>query len=205
MKSAEKKNPNKSINFQNIYLKSSDCPSFSQLKMPLTESEWRRNQTALNQLKKQSTTNQGNESGCTTVNPRERPKGNVNNVNSIILPPASSSNNTSTSINNMNVKPRTQSNAPSNKQSPFQTSYNVNVNVIAPTTSSAFTNSKNNNILGFDDDFNSTPIHVYTNSNQNMASLPLNASNNSLNVNNKSPLLLPAPNERKSHRRSVSQ
>jgi hypothetical protein len=171
--------------------------------MPLTESEWRRNQAAMNQLKKQSAMNQGNESGCTTVNPRERPKGNVNNVNSIILPPASSSNNASTSIKNINVKPRTQSNAPSNKQSPFQTTNNVNVNLIAPSTSSTFTNSKNNDILGFDDDFNSTPIHVYTNSNQNIASLQMNTSNHSLN--NKSPLLLPAPNERKSHRRSVSQ
>jgi hypothetical protein len=171
--------------------------------MPLTESEWRRNQIAMSQLKKQATTNHGNESGCTTVNPRERPKGNLNNLNSIILPPSSNSNNSNTSINNsISVKTRTHSNTP-----PF-------VNVVAPpvstfpsnsSNSNVFANNNSNSLLGFDDDFNSAPIQAHTNLNSNISRSPMNTSTNTINTNNKSPLLLPAPNERKGHRRSASQ
>ena len=173
--------------------------------MPLTESEWRRNQIAMSQLKKQATTNHGNESGCTTVNPRERPKGNLNNLNSIILPPSSNSNNSNTSINSISVKTITHSNTP-----PVPTI----VNVVAPpvstftnnsSNSNVFANNNSNSILGFDDDFNSVPIQAQTNFNSNISRSPMNTSTNSINTNNKSPLLLPAPNERKGHRRSASQ
>lgn len=80
----------------------SPIPSFENLTAPMTESEWR-NWNQQNQLKKQQNNlNSISTETTTTVNPRERPKGNLNKI--IPLTGSNSVQNTPSKLN-MPIKP----------------------------------------------------------------------------------------------------
>lgn len=168
--------------------------------MPLTETEWRKNQLAINQAKKQANSTQSGESNFTSVNPRERPKANLNNLHS-------SNSNLNSSIN-ISLPRVAATIKPPVSTSPFTASPSAN------SKNSSSINNNKNDLLGFDDDFNlnTSPVSnqslFKSSANPYSSSITNSAQNININVttaNNKSSLLLPAPNERKSHRRSASQ
>lgn len=154
----------------------------------------------MNQQKKQQIASNENNT-TTTVNPRERPKANINPINPILQ------------LSNSNFSKRTPS------QPPAISSSNQKINVsIKPTP---FLNEPSNSQVakegfGFDDDFSSlnpaslTPTNVQAASPiQNNLSLPVNnpisnsLSSNEL-INNQDLFQVPS-NEKKMHRRSASQ
>jgi hypothetical protein len=185
-----------------IYFKKSEIPNFSQLQTPLTETEWRKAALMMNQQKRQQTASNENNT-TTTVNPRERPKANINPTNPIL------------SLSNSNFSKR----APS--QPPASSSSNQKINVsIKPTP---FLNEPSNSQIskegfGFDDDFSSlnpgslAPTNFQeTSLNPNMIknnTIPSPVINNSISnelINSQDLFQIPPPIEKKSHRRSASQ
>jgi AP2-associated kinase len=183
--------------------KSSEIPTFSQLQAPLTDTEWRKTALMMNQQKKQQTASNENNT-TTTVNPRERPKANINPINPILQ------------LSNSNFSKRTPS------QPPAVSSSNQKINVSIKPTPFSFLNEPSQSQVskeggfGFDDDFSSlnpaslTPTNVQAASPiQNNTSLPVNnpisnsLSSNEL-INNQDLFQVPSI-EKKMHRRSASQ
>ena len=205
---------------------SSEYPNFNQLTMPLTESEWRKNITALNQLKKQS--HLGSTEGIsTTVNPRERPKANNANAaaNPMISLAPGAANILSVNCNSANsrlrpslpIKPPLPTGSTSSLSSSpqqLQTQLPSSSNSSSPfSNNNSSQQASSNQLLGFDDDFNflntpnSTQPEQQACTMQSISKTPLNSISNVVSPLSRSPQLLqPAPSEKKtSHRRSVSQ
>ncbi len=151
-----------SINF--LIIKKNEIPNFNSLTMPLTESEWRRN--AIANSTNQSVNKNNNKtiiSSETAVNPRERPKGNLN-TNNTIIPLVHSSfvgttannnnNNNNITSNNSNqivIKPRNQSVA-------ANTAHNKSMTISikppqAPNPPNLSNIQQQQPKIGFDDDF----------------------------------------------------
>lgn len=169
--------------------------NFNTLPMPLTESDWRRNSLA--NISSSNTTQQqkskqipGEQIASTAVNPRERPKGNLN-TNNTILPLSHSPfvANSTPGTNPVIIKPRNQSLANTNPNK----SINVSIkppqppqHIVAPQV------QQNQPKIGFDDDFGSL------NAANKQPLSPTNQYELNQDVNKQTV-------EKKSHRRSASQ
>jgi hypothetical protein len=127
--------------------------------MPLTETEWRKNSLSAGSLHSGQSHNQQQQqtktkpliSSETAVNPRERPKGNLNATNTII--PLTHSGAINNGANVIQIKPRNQSVA---NPSPNKL---INVSIKPPQSTTHHHQPHpalpSQQRIGFDDDFNS--------------------------------------------------
>lgn len=126
---------NKKINlYTSLFKQNSEVPNFDAISVPMTESEWKKSSSLA--VKKSFNTPVMEQS--TTVNPRERPKANINHTNNILQLP-----------NQNIVKTKPINNA-------AQTKLTVSIKPKVENENSAFlTPTNSQGPLGFDDDFGS--------------------------------------------------
>ncbi len=143
--------------------KSSEVVSFAQLKAPLSETEWKKlsssamssaSNSAIGQQAQSQTANKKSNlinEPTTTVNPRERPKANLNAINNII-PLAN---------NAANICNKTASKQQVAQQAQSKLSVSIKPSVATSSLSTNQFDKNDQQPLGFDDDFNiaqSVPI-----------------------------------------------
>lgn len=171
-----------------MLFKSSEIPNINNLNPPLTESEWKKTAFTVNSSNQMKKTVHNNlDSTNTTVNPRERPKGNISTINPIV-PLVNKDLNT----NNVNKHSLIQHQQQSQRQGVAQTnkinlSIKPSVNLSAQAFSSSTqqppqtsSSSHQEEQFGFDDDFGT----INSTETEQLASLISQTSNLTTNNNN---------------------